>query len=33
MLPDLQQALAQDDAVEGLKAYLERREPQFRDPE
>ncbi len=33
MLPDLQRALTQDDAVEGLEAYLERREPQFRDPE
>jgi enoyl-CoA hydratase/carnithine racemase len=33
MLTDLQQALTQNDAVEGLKAYLERREPQFRDPQ
>jgi enoyl-CoA hydratase len=33
MLPDLQRALAQDDAVEGLKAYLERREPKFPDPQ
>jgi len=31
MLPDLQQALAQDDAIEGLSAFLERREPRFRD--
>jgi len=30
MLPDLQ-ALAQDDAMEGLNAFLERREPRFRD--
>lgn len=31
MLPDLQHALAQDDAIEGLNAFLERREPRFGD--
>jgi len=31
MLPDLQAAIASDDAVEGLNAFLERREPKFRD--
>ena len=30
MLIDLQQAMATDDAVEGLKAFLERREPRFK---
>ncbi|HTS55370.1 MAG TPA: hypothetical protein VMH26_19035 [Burkholderiales bacterium] len=29
MLPDLQRVMATDDAVEGLKAFLERREPRF----
>lgn len=29
MLPDLQQVMASDDAVEGLRAFLERREPRF----
>ena len=29
MLGDLQQAMATDDAVEGLKSFLERREPRF----
>ena len=29
MLPDLQQAIASDDAIEGLNAFLERREPKF----
>jgi enoyl-CoA hydratase len=32
MLPDLQQAVASDDAIEGLNAFLERREPRFADP-
>ena len=31
MLPDLQQALSQDDAVEGLNPFLQRREPHLRD--
>jgi enoyl-CoA hydratase/carnithine racemase len=30
MLPQLQEALAGDDAIEGLNAYLERREPRFK---
>jgi enoyl-CoA hydratase len=29
LLSDLQQAIASDDAVEGLNAFLERREPKF----
>jgi enoyl-CoA hydratase len=29
MLPDLQQVMAGDDAIEGLNAFLERREPHF----
>jgi len=29
MLQDLQQAIASDDAIEGLNAFLERREPKF----
>lgn len=29
MLPDLQQVIASDDAIEGLNAFLERREPRF----
>ena len=29
MLGDLQQVMATDDAVEGLKSFLERREPRF----
>jgi enoyl-CoA hydratase len=29
MLSDLQQVLASDDAVEGLRSFLERREPRF----
>jgi enoyl-CoA hydratase/carnithine racemase len=32
MLPDLQIALASPDAVEGLNAFLQRREPRFNDP-
>jgi enoyl-CoA hydratase/carnithine racemase len=29
MLADLQQVMASDDAVEGLRSFLERREPRF----
>jgi enoyl-CoA hydratase len=29
MLPDLQRVMASDDAVEGLKSFLERHEPRF----
>jgi len=32
MLPELQVALGSADALEGLNAFLERREPRFRDP-
>jgi enoyl-CoA hydratase/carnithine racemase len=31
MMADMQVAVASDDAVEGLNAFLERREPRFRD--
>ena len=33
MMADMQVAVASDDAVEGLSAFLERREPRFRDRE
>jgi hypothetical protein len=29
MLADLQHVMARDDAVEGLRSFLERREPRF----
>jgi enoyl-CoA hydratase/carnithine racemase len=33
MMPDMQAAVASDDAIEGLNAFLERREPRFPDPD
>lgn len=33
MMPDMQAAIASDDAIEGLNAFLERREPRFPDPD
>ena len=32
MLADMQTAVAGQDAIEGLNAFLERREPRFDDP-
>jgi hypothetical protein len=32
MLADMQTAVAGKDAIEGLNAFLERREPRFDDP-
>ena len=33
MLGDMQVAVGSDDALEGLNAFLERREPRFADPQ